>query len=146
VASLFILAAAVALSGVPQPSSLGRDALEALPQKDATATLHGAVVSCRGPGLADVLATGGVAQGKMLQGAALAQAVLAEGADGYAVLFSLGELDPLLGRAPIIVALECGGKPLDSADGPFRLLAGGDLRGARSVRQLVRLRLLPPAK
>jgi hypothetical protein len=125
--------------------ALDRTALAALPQTEAAAQFHGGTTRCAGPLLADALKTAGATQGMDLRGAALASAVIAEAADDYRVLFSLGELDPLLGNAKVVVALSCGGKPVPEADGPFRLLAGGDQRGARSIRQLRRLRIVTPS-
>ena len=42
----------------------------------------------------------------------------------------------MLGNAPVIVADRCDGAALTDANGPVRLVAAGDKRGARSVRQL----------
>jgi len=67
--------------------------------------------------------------------------VVAEARDGYRVAFTLGELDPLLGKAQVVLADRCNGAMLPEADGPFRLAVAGDTRGARSVRQVVSLRL-----
>jgi hypothetical protein len=57
-------------------------------------------------------------------------------------VFTVGELDHLLGNAPVIVADKCDGVTLPEADGPVRLVAAGDRRGARSVRQLDRLNIV----
>ena len=64
-----------------------------------------------------------------------------EARDGYSVAFTLGELDPLLGKAQVVLADRCNGALLGEADGPFREAVGGDTRGARSVRQVVSVRL-----
>lgn len=138
-----LLAGGLAVVGGAAPLALDQAALAALPQAEAAASFHGGEKRCRGPLLADVLKAAGVPQGTGLKGKALVSGVVAEGQDGYRVLFSLGEIDPMLGRAPVIVAMQCGGKPLSVEDGPLRILAGGDTRGARSVRQLVRLTVTP---
>ena len=65
--------------------------------------------------------------------------VAAEAADGYRVVFSLGELDAKLGKAAILVADRCDGKALPDGDGPLRLVAPGEARGARSVKQLIKV-------
>ena len=57
------------------------------------------------------------------------------GSDGYVVMISLGEIDPNFGNAPMMIAYERDGKPLDA----LRLVAPGDKHGARDVRDLVRL-------
>lgn len=129
----------VQLPDARDPQRLDSAALAALPQQVAEARFHGGVQRCTGPRLDAVLASVGVPAGAALRGKALRQVVRAEGADGYAVLFALGDLDPLLGNGKVVVADRCGGKPLSAEDGPLRLLADGDQRGARSVRQLVRI-------
>jgi hypothetical protein len=65
--------------------------------------------------------------------------LVALAADGYRVVFSLGELDARLGSAAIMVADRCDGKPLPDGDGPVRLVAQGEARGARSVKQLIKV-------
>ena len=54
-------------------------------------------------------------------------------------LGSVGELDPDLGGARIIVADKRDGKPLFEYQGPFRLVIPADKEGARSVLMLERL-------
>ena len=116
--------------------------LEGLPKREVTLTLHGELQVCTGPLLADVLANlGAPARGDM-HGSALLLAVVVEARDGYQVAFSLGELDPLLGKAEVVVADRCNGALLDVPDGPFRLAVAGDTRGARSVRQVASIRLV----
>lgn len=103
---------------------------------------HGKARSCEGVWLRDVLAQAGAPAGESLRGEALLTVVMAEAVDGYRAVFSLGELDAKLGAARVLVTARCDGMALDAAQGPFRLVAPGDQRGARSVRQLVRLTLL----
>ncbi len=74
-----------------------------------------------------------------MRGKALASYVLAEAKDGYQVVFSLAELDPVFTESQILLADKADGKPLTGALGPFRLIAPKDKRGARSVRMLTRL-------
>lgn len=139
-----LAAASLAISGglLQNPVLLDASALAALPQSVATASFHGQPWHCTGPRLPAVLQkAGAIAEGD-LKGPALAHAVVAEAADGYRVLFARGEMDPKLGNAPIIIALSCQQKSGDEAESPFRILAGGDQRGARSVRQLVHLRVV----
>lgn len=84
----------------------------------------------------------GAPSGNALRGPALLMAVVVEARDGYRVAFTLGELDPLLGKAEVVLADRCNGAMLDAEDGPFRLAVAGDTRGARSVRQVVTLQLV----
>jgi hypothetical protein len=84
----------------------------------------------------------GAPSGSALRGTALLMAVVVEARDGYRVAFTLGELDPLLGKAEVVLADRCNGVTLGAEDGPFRLAVEGDTRGARSVRQVVTLQLV----
>jgi hypothetical protein len=58
------------------------------------------------------------------------------------VVFSLGEVERTLGNGRLLVADKCDGKALADGDGPVRIVAVGEKRGARSVRGLVRLTLV----
>lgn len=135
----------VHLPGAP-PRAFDQAAVAALPQATATAEFHGYRLTCTGPRLDVVLAAAGAPAGEALREPALARAVLAEGADGYRVAFAPGELDPMLGNRTVVVAARCNGKPLPSAEGPLRLLADGDRRGARAVHRLVTLRVVELGK
>lgn len=113
--------------------------LAAMPRTHVTSIIHGKTLNCEGPWLTDVLASAGAPISENLRGPALLLAVVASAADGYQAAFTLGEIDHTLGNAPIIVADHCDGHALAPEDGPLRLIASGDKRGARSVRQLQRL-------
>jgi hypothetical protein len=115
--------------------------IEGLPTREVTVTFHGEKQVCTGPLLADVLAKLGAPARGDVRGKALMQAVVVEARDGYRVAFTLGELDPLLGAAAVVLADRCNGAMLGEDDGPFRLAVEGDQRGARSVRQLKSLKL-----
>ncbi len=67
--------------------------------------------------------------------------VRASAADGYAVLFSISEIDPELHPGEIIVADQMNGQRLDERSGPFKLVASEDKRPARWVRNLTTLEL-----
>ena len=73
----------------------------------------------------------------------LSKYVIATGADGYTVAFSLGEIDPSFGNDSVLVAYsdlagELGPK---GADGLARIIAPGDVAGGRDVFDLVSLRV-----
>lgn len=113
-----------------------------LPTSAVTITHHGETQVCTGPLLADVLAKLGVPSRSEMRGKALLMAVVIEARDGYRVAFSLGELDPLLGKAQVVLTDRCNGAMLGEDDGPFRLAVAGDTRGARSVRQVTSLKVV----
>lgn len=66
----------------------------------------------------------------------LGQSVVVIGRDGYAVAVSMGEIAPDYGNRPILIADRVDGRALLPQDG-FRLVAPGDARGGRSVRDVV---------
>lgn len=81
----------------------------------------------------------GVPEGAAIRGEALRLYVVAEASDGYRVLFSLAELDPAFSDTPVLVADRKDGAALDAHDGPVRILAPGDKRPTRWVRNLIRI-------
>ena len=91
--------------------------------------------------LADLLTKMGAPLGNELRGEALANYVVATGADGYRVVLALGEVDPAFHPGEVVVADAMNGKPLDAHSGPFKLVVSEDKRPARSVRNLVSLEL-----
>jgi hypothetical protein len=86
--------------------------------------------------LMDLLAKLGVPHGADLHGKALADYVVATGADGYRSVLALGEIDPEFHPGEVLVCDSMDGKPLGAA-GPFRLVVTEDKRPARSVRNLI---------
>jgi hypothetical protein len=62
--------------------------------------------------------------------------VVAAGSDGYEVVYSIGEVTPDVHDATVLVADTENGAPI-SADGPLKLIATGEKRPARWVRNLV---------
>jgi DMSO/TMAO reductase YedYZ molybdopterin-dependent catalytic subunit len=124
---------------VPRPAIFDPAAFAALPHATATATIHGTMLTCTGAWLADVIAAAGVPTGDAVRGPGLATVVVARAADGYRVVFSLGEIERTLGRGQILVADRCNGAALPDGDGPWRLVVAGEVRGARSLKALERL-------
>jgi hypothetical protein len=67
--------------------------------------------------------------------------VVVEGADGYEAVYSLAEINPDLRDTTVLVADTLDGKPLGES-GPQQLIATGEKRPARWVRNLARIRVL----
>jgi hypothetical protein len=65
----------------------------------------------------------------------------AEGSDGYVVVYSVAEVTPDVHDATVIVADVMDGKPL-AENGPLQLVATGEKRPARWVRNLAEIRVL----
>jgi len=147
---VFLLAAALAAQTAPKlvisgdlPAPLELE-LTGLPRE--TATLLDEKTNRRVPyegvPVEAILQKAGLPVGKELRGKALAIYLLAEAKDGYQVVFSLGELDPSLSGARVIVADRREGKPLSDYEGPLRLVVDGDKRPARSVSMLEKLEVI----
>jgi len=114
---------------------LTRADLDALPQDSATVRSHSKVNAVRGPSLIAVLERAGLAEVRGLKGVQLLRVVVAEGADGYRVAFGAADLDPTLGASRVLLVLTEDGAPVATP----RLAVPDDQRGARSVRDLVRV-------
>jgi hypothetical protein len=67
--------------------------------------------------------------------------LVAEGSDGYQVVYSVGEVTPDVHDGTTLVADEVDGKPLGD-NGIFQLVTIGEKRPARWVRNLVAIRVL----
>jgi hypothetical protein len=66
--------------------------------------------------------------------------LLAEGSDGYQVVYSGGEVTPDVHDGTVLVADSVDGKPI-GGEGPLKLVATGEKRPARWVRNLVAIRV-----
>lgn len=141
--ALLLAAAQASPQAGALPDALPLDAgtLSRLPAARATFTAHGRTSQCDGIWLADLAAAAGLPSGEALRGPALRIAIVAEAADGYSAAFTLAELDARLGNRPVLVANRCDNAPLDAESGPLRLVVPGEMRAARSVRQLQSLKI-----
>lgn len=123
-----------------QKIALSAEQLEKLPQhKVGVSERDGSRHAWEGPLLGDVLKAAGVPLEKQLRGPRLTLYLLVEAADGYCVVFALPELDPTNSDSQIILALRRDGSPLDAKEGPYRIIAPGEKRHARWVKQVTRL-------
>ncbi len=116
--------------------------IASLPHVAISTDDHGTAAKFEGVPLAAVLTTAGIQLGDTLRGSRLTEVVLASAADGYKVAFALAELDPAFATREIILADKRDGKPLDAKEGPFRIVAPGDKRPARWIRQLTELKVV----
>lgn len=141
-------AQSVALLGPDgQAATLNAGDLAKLARFKVTLDQHGKVGVYEGASLGDVLAHVGATSGKAIHGAEMATVIRVSAADGYQVVLGLAETDPGTRPNRVILADSADGAPLGS-DGPFRLVIEGDLRPARSARNVERievLRLATPA-
>jgi DMSO/TMAO reductase YedYZ molybdopterin-dependent catalytic subunit len=105
---------------VKNPLSLSLDDVRQLPRRTITvANEHaGENEVYEGTPLAGLLKQAGAVQGAQLRGKAMATYVVAEGSDGYRVIYSLAELDSDFQDSEVIVADTMNGKPLGDKLGP----------------------------
>src|SRR5262245_51169553 len=127
---------------VTTPLTLAPADIKALPRTTATVAEEGREVRYEGVLVGELLKRAGAPVGRDLSGKAVATYVRASAKDGYQVVFSLAELDPAFTANDIIVADTIDGKPLFDYQGPLRIVAPRDKRGARSIRMLQRIEVV----
>ncbi|HEX7138891.1 MAG TPA: molybdopterin-dependent oxidoreductase [Vicinamibacterales bacterium] len=116
--------------------------IKGMPRTTVTVSEEGREVKYEGVLVAEILKKAGVPLGREMSGGAVASYVLAGAKDGYQVVFSLAELDPGFTSNDIIIADTVDGKPLFDYQGPLRIVAPHDKRGARSIRMLQTLNVV----
>lgn len=124
-----------------QQRAIGLNELRSLPNFEVDVSSHNVHGRYSGVPLGTLLRLVGRPAGDSLRGTELAQVVLVEASDGYRVVFAPAELDSGFTDKSVLVAYEKNGAPLDSAEGPFRVIAAGEKRPARWVRGVVRVQL-----
>jgi DMSO/TMAO reductase YedYZ molybdopterin-dependent catalytic subunit len=135
----------VSISGdIAHPLSLSPDALKHMPRTTVHVKNEHAQEDevYEGVALAAILKQAGVPQGGQIRGKVMSTYVLAQGADGYQVLFSLPELDADFQDSEVLVADTMGGKPINDKLGPLRLVVPHDKRPARWVRMLTGIKVV----
>ncbi len=123
--------------------TLTRESLAALPAVEADVAFQTSKGESKGHYkgvlLWTVLQQAGLAKGGDIH-AALRNSFVVTGRDGYAIAFSVGEIAPDFGAKPMMLATERDGKPLPPEEG-LRVIVPGDKRGARNVRDVVKIEL-----
>jgi len=115
--------------------------LAKLPQQTVKTTDHGTPTMFQGVLLADVLSKVALPTGEKFHRTASSYYLLVEAKDGYRVVFAWAELDSSLMDKPIYVVTMRDGKLLSDSEGPFRLVAPGEKRAARWIRQVTALKI-----
>jgi DMSO/TMAO reductase YedYZ molybdopterin-dependent catalytic subunit len=127
---------------VHTPLALGAADLGALPHaKVSVGDEHGTRAVYEGVPVLEILQRAGAPLGKELRGPNMTICVVAGGSDGYQAVFALAEFDSGFTDQVILVADHRDGQPLNSREGPLRLIVPNDKRHARWVRALTTLTL-----
>jgi hypothetical protein len=95
-----------------------------------------------GVALKTLLEKTGVEFGHSLRGKRMASCLLVEGADGYRVVIALPEIDPDFTDKQIVLAFSQNGRPLDTKEGPYRIVIPNEKRMARWVKQVTTLKIV----
>jgi len=112
------------------------------PRVKVSVTDHDKPVAFEGITLSALLAAAGIPLSDKMKSPQLTQALLFEASDGYKVIFAMAEIDPAFATREIILADTRDGKPLDAKEGPFRVIARGDKRAARWIRQVSSIKIV----
>jgi len=130
---------------VSHPGTYTLSSLEGLPATTLTATyLAGGTPvtdTYTGVSLWDLITSAGLVTDPSIKNDVLRKYVVAVGSDGYEAVFSLGEIDPMFGDQPDLVAYEDTDGQLGpgGSDGFARMVVPGDTFGGRYVSNLIEL-------
>jgi DMSO/TMAO reductase YedYZ molybdopterin-dependent catalytic subunit len=127
---------------IPTPLSLTSADLAKLPRSTATLTSDGNTTTYEGVLLYDLLTKAGWSFGRGMTGKGMASYILATARDGYQVVFTPAELDPLFGNVKILLADKADNAPLPAREAPFRLIVPGDKMHARSLFSVTKLEVV----
>jgi hypothetical protein len=113
-----------------------------LPHVTVEARDHDVPARFEGVPVSALLTTAGIQLRDTMRGPRMTEVILVEAADGYKVVFAVAEFDPAFAAREIILADKRDGKTLDAKEGPFRIVAPGDKRPARWIRQVTALKVI----
>jgi hypothetical protein len=113
-----------------------------LPHVTVEARDHDVAARFEGVPVSALLSTADIQLGDAMHGPRMTEALLVEAADGYKVVFAVTEFDPAFATREIILADKRDGKTLDAKEGPLRIVAPGDKRPARWIRQVTTFRVI----
>jgi hypothetical protein len=123
-------------------TSLTAEQIAKLPHVTVSARDHDSPAQFDGVPVSALLSTAGIQLGDSLHGPRMTEVLLVEASDNYKVVFAVIEFDPAFAPREIILADKRDGKALNAKEGPFRIVAPGDKRPARWIRQVTTFRLI----
>jgi hypothetical protein len=121
---------------------VGRQYFAALPRQAEKVTTHGGTAEFSGVSLVDLLESCGVEFGEKLKGKRASTVAVLDATDGYRIVVSLAEIDPASTDKVALVADRRDGNPLDSKEGPYRLVLPGEKREIRWIRNLTSIHIV----
>lgn len=124
-------------------TSLTAAQIAAMPHVSVNVKDHEVPAQFDGVALAAVLKLAGVVPEGKMKGPQMTQALLVEASDGYKVVFALAEIDPDFATREVLLADKRDGRPLDDKHGPFQIVAPGDKRAGRWIRQVTAIKVVP---
>jgi len=134
--------AALVVQGIGGTSAtLSVSDLSKLPQQIVKTTDHGMPATFEGVLLTDVLAKVDLPLGEKFHSTGASYYMVVEARDGYRAVFAWAELDSGFMDKSVYVVTKRDGKPLSEKDGPVQLVAPGEKRAGRWVRQVTALKI-----
>ncbi len=125
---------------VAHPRAFDESDLAAMPRQTVKVTDEkGTPIVYEGVSMAEILQRAGAPLGKSLRGKQMLLYLLVTASDGYHAVFALAELDPDFTDKVVLLADRRDGHPLATTEGPFRIVAPGEKRHARWVRNVIAL-------
>ncbi len=131
---------------VRSPRSFSASDLADMRRSTLAAAVHGVQATWQGVPLIEILRAAGAPVDAELRGGNLALVVRVSARDGYSAVFALAELDPTFRDDQVLLADRRDGGVIADEEGPFRLVAPGEKRQGRWVRQVDRIDVLRAAK
>jgi len=111
--------------------------LQSFPQKTLNvAGEDGVMHNYTGVDLYALLSKAGVAFGKEVRKQTLNSYMLIKAADSYRVIYALAEIDSFFSSKRMLLAVSKDDKPLPENFGPLQIIATGEKRHARLIRQV----------
>jgi hypothetical protein len=86
-----------------------------------------------------ILDHAGISSGKMKPKEIVKRYLVAQGKDGFKVVFSLAELDTAFTKKEVLLADKLNGQALAADRGPYQLIVRDELRPTRNCYQIVKL-------
>ena len=119
-----------------EPVTLALPLADDLPRQSVTVDLDGKKQTYEGVALATLLEHAKVKIGADARGPLVARYIVLTATDGYRVVLSISEVDPIITDQVILIADRRDKQPLPAGEAPLRLIVAGDKRPRRWIRKI----------